>query len=515
MVTGTRCLKLICLGLLLSASVLQARDPASYYAGDTAEETISTPVAMDVIDADATAARKTIEALKTPAIFRSYANPSNAIAANFLAAFDQTRALFATNLHDAFGEITDANATVAAPAFTGFVTAFNRKKIPFPVSTELAGVWAHGGTGEAIQARCLNTLMQMTHRPIRPDDLPDGVALGETLRLVSVDSPQQALNLAEAEQRGKLATVTSVTTITRLRDLFRRAFPQPEQIMARGIGKFLQTNCEPDANLTRQARERDTSQLVVVNHYDAGQQVVKRGEIIDAKTLAALVQLNEKLMPGQLNLQLAAQREQLRQELLQRDRLQQEQTQAQREQSRAEAAQAAALLKARDQQLNLQNQTLAARVRNEWLFVAIAGVSLGAIFAFWFLSRQRRREMSQVPVRLEKLSPESQAYIQATLHPQVAQILKEAVVQGLAAQRHELLQAQQAAAAELGMLVQRLDELKAPMQERLRSYEERIAELEKDLAERNEENRELLKLKIEMTRRQLEAERARNRVDFN
>jgi cytochrome c-type biogenesis protein CcmH/NrfG len=53
------------------------------------------------------------------------------------------------------------------------------------------------------------------------------------------------------------------------------------------------------------------------------------------------------------------------------------------------------------------------------------------------------------------------------------------------------------------------------MQDRLRSYEERIHELENDLAERNEENRELLKLKIEMTRRQLEAERARSRVDFN
>lgn len=122
-----------------------------------------------------------------------------------------------------------------------------------------------------------------------------------------------------------------------------------------------------------------------------------------------------------------------------------------------------------------------------------------------------RRRALEAEARAEQ----AQAALKASLLPQLAQSLKEAVVQGLAAQRTELLQAQQAAAAEINALVHRLDELKVPMQDRLRSYEERIGELEKDLAERNEENRELLKMKIETTRRQLEAERARSRVDLN
>ena len=122
-----------------------------------------------------------------------------------------------------------------------------------------------------------------------------------------------------------------------------------------------------------------------------------------------------------------------------------------------------------------------------------------------------RRRALAAEVRAEQ----AQAALKASLAPQLAESLKEAVVQGLAAQRSELLKAQQNAALEISELVHRLDELKAPMQDRLRSYEERIHELENDLAERNEENRELLKLKIEMTRRQLEAERARSRVDFN
>jgi hypothetical protein len=122
-----------------------------------------------------------------------------------------------------------------------------------------------------------------------------------------------------------------------------------------------------------------------------------------------------------------------------------------------------------------------------------------------------RRRALEAEARAEQ----AQAALKASLAPQLAQSLKEAVVQGLAAQRSELLKAQQSAALEISELVHRLDELKAPIQERLHSYETRIHELERDLAERNEENRELLKLKIEMTRRQLEAERASNRVNFN
>lgn len=124
-------------------------------------------------------------------------------------------------------------------------------------------------------------------------------------------------------------------------------------------------------------------------------------------------------------------------------------------------------------------------------------------------------EWKRRALEAEMRAEQAQAALKASLAPQLAESLKEAVVQGLAAQRSELLKAQHSAALEISDLVQRLDELKAPMQDRLRSYEDRIHELEKDLAERNEENRELLKLKIEMTRRQLEAERARSRVDFN
>ncbi|MEJ0088641.1 MAG: hypothetical protein WDM80_02660 [Limisphaerales bacterium] len=106
--------------------------------------------------------------------------------------------------------------------------------------------------------------------------------------------------------------------------------------------------------------------------------------------------------------------------------------------------------------------------------------------------------------------------VQSNLAPHLVDALKDAVVQELAAQRHELLAGQQAAAAELTELARRLEAVQTPLLERLRTYEERIAELERDLANQSKENRELLKLKIDMLRQQIETERATTgRINFN
>jgi hypothetical protein len=90
----------------------------------------------------------------------------------------------------------------------------------------------------------------------------------------------------------------------------------------------------------------------------------------------------------------------------------------------------------------------------------------------------------------------------------MTQALRDAVVQEMAWQRRELLVAQQTAADEMATLIRRLDELHLPIQERERAYEARIQTLESELAQRTKENQELLQLKLDIVRRQLETERA-------
>jgi hypothetical protein len=105
--------------------------------------------------------------------------------------------------------------------------------------------------------------------------------------------------------------------------------------------------------------------------------------------------------------------------------------------------------------------------------------------------------------------------VQSSLAPHLVDALKDAVVKELAAQRRDLLAAQQAASVELTFLAQRLESVQTPLLERLRAYESRIVELEKDLANQSKENRELLKLKIDQLKEQVQTERATSRLNFN
>jgi hypothetical protein len=105
--------------------------------------------------------------------------------------------------------------------------------------------------------------------------------------------------------------------------------------------------------------------------------------------------------------------------------------------------------------------------------------------------------------------------VQSSLAPHLVESLKNAVVQELATQRRELIAAQQAATAELTELARRLEAVQTPLLERLRIYEERVQDLERELADQSRENRELLKLKIDMLREKIQSERSVNRLNFN
>jgi hypothetical protein len=162
----------------------------------------------------------------------------------------------------------------------------------------------------------------------------------------------------------------------------------------------------------------------------------------------------------------------------------------------------------REQALNAQRLERQTRIRNLWLAGICGLVSTMALLILWLSLRLRRK--AAVPISAPATvvrAEQNQAIVPAEFAPQLAQAVKEALVQELAAQRQEMLSVQHAATSEIGELVRRLDQLQIPLQERLHTYETQIQQLEKDLAARTEENRELLKMKIEMMRNQLEVER--------
>ena len=335
-------------------------------------------------------------------------------------------------------------------------------------------------------------------RHIRPDDLPAGLGLGESLRLVPVKALEEKLTLADTEIRGQTTPKSDLTTLAQARILFRRDFTgDDEQPLARALSAWLKPNCIPDAELTQLARDHATGQLIVAEHYAAGQIIAQQGSVVDARVKAALDQLSEKLSSGSDAQPVVA---------VSNPGLTEVQPALTED---APAQKAPEEIPGRP--IKVPGQPVKSLLRHSWPVIGLAFVSIvsAAIFVFaciWqLISRRRRSPMpSNVSVAL-----------QTELAPQLVQAVREALVQELAVQRRDLLLVQQDAAAEVARLVHRMDELQMALQERLRAYEEQIQKLETELAARTEENQELIKLKIEMIRQQLEVESSGKRLQFN
>lgn len=508
---------LICLSL-------RAQTPA-YKVGDIAGQDIVAAVPFNMVDGPATAALKASQAQTIAAIYHQFDGETNVIARNFLSAFARAHQSFINAVAAAYHHPVIDNSTIEASDFGYLVTAFNVEHKEFPVTSELAVRWARGDSGNVLRDKWLGMLLQAMDQPVQPDALPPHFLYRKKIRIMPVSRASEKFTFKEAWRNGHVISADKVPTISQVRVKLRRQFSEDAQPLAGALAGFLEPNCFPDAALTKEARDFSVRQLVVSDHFDAGQIIIHRGETIGLQAEAEIEAMNQAMVPGTLNKQIVAEHQHAQQEhALAQQELQQAQVEqqaallAKQQQQQAQIAVELAQTQAeqnREQAVNAQIAEQQARTRDQWLLGSLAAVSIGAMLISWRLVRRYHTGpgpvLTSTPAKLQRIERPSAAA--SELAPYLAQTLKEAVVQGLASQRAELLEAQRQAALELAELVQRLDRLQAPMQERIRAYQERIQELQKELAERTEENRELLKMKIEMMRRQIENERGR--VRFN
>jgi hypothetical protein len=61
----------------------------------------------------------------------------------------------------------------------------------------------------------------------------------------------------------------------------------------------------------------------------------------------------------------------------------------------------------------------------------------------------------------------------------------------------------------------RLARIQPAIAEKIRQYEQRIQVLEQEIEEKDQETRDLLRAKLVLARKELDAEIARNRLDWN
>jgi len=506
-----RCTRRFCgLVTLLAAAALcgAAEVPAipDYKVGERAGADIVTPVALVVFDATRTDGLRKAEAQKVPPVFRFDPDAGARAEATLKTAFAGARAKFVDGLENLIGHPPPLLANeLAGKSFADFLGAFRKEQPRLPLTDSLAELWALGDSGDVVLEGMLAMLRRFAGVHVREDNLPSGERLTTgSVRLISAGETNAELTLASVDRRGRNFARTNLITLTRLRQEIQKSGTPEEAPALKFVAGFVQPNCLFDAGLTQQVRARRTAAINAADHYEAGQTIIAQGETVSHKAKLALDELRART---------AAERAQ---------------SNAILERSKVEAQAAQARLAA-----------ATTRRVNRWLVAGLSMAVLLLVALVWAGVLRRRRAAALVPLdsslaivapgkvpaddadwRERALAAEARAQkatamLRASLLPHLARWMMNELVQRLLSQRSEIMTGQQKAEREVAELAARLEQVHAPLEDRLRAYEQRIAELEAELAAKGEQNLDLIKAKIETTRKKLEGERSQERLDWN
>jgi len=511
-------------------ALLSAKDLGEYQFGDKVEEDIVATSKLSFLDIDATQAERDREAQRVPLIIRYYTNAADDVEVRFREAFVKTHDDFLRAVERSFGHRTLSDEEIASFRFQSLAILFQKQNTLFPVSTNRAAKWAGGDDDKVFQDALAAKLRRAMTLIIRPEPLPPGFRLGAAVRLIPVGATNEIISEQEAAQTSRDFATTNFVLLATVRRNVGAMLPRDERDASRFFSALVEPNCRLDESVTRQLRAKRAESVWLTCTYEPGQIVAHRGDVVDKKIKTAIDLLKEKTVVRELQeLQTKQQAtvgelQQLLVEKKAKDALAQERA---RELQEVQVKQQVTVGEL--QQLLAENRAKDARAQAHvlWLVGTLAAVVVILAAATWQLAR-RRHPVTMLPATVgdaadwqqrallaEERTQKLQSAARAGLIAHLSQWFSRMLTQRLISQRRMLLDTHDNAAAEMAALEERLEKVQAPLQVRLAAYEHRITELEKELAVRGEENRELLKAKIEMMRKQLEAARGKNRVEFN
>ena len=475
-------------------------------------EDVVTPIKLAAVDPDRTAVLREVESKRVPPIFRFDPGVADRAEKKLSAGFIITREQFMVGLAEAFPGQSGTQIT-ARPEFANFVTQFQSSNLKgYPFSAATARKWAEGHRDSLTLSNLTLKLRDATSRYITLDLLPAELREGLwQVRLLTVSSNKELPSVEMVESQAIVWPRTNFYQVTHARTLLRQRFSTNDQAVATYLAGFVKENCAFEPELTRRSRQHRVESIAAIDHYEPGDLIVRKGQIIDARIKVALAELSKQSDAEETRARLVAE-------------------QAKAQSDLRDLEQKSAISEFKSEHFGQQNR---------WLLGGLIAVAITSSIAVWQVARSRRSH-TRLPATLdggqleiqpeyglrpetmseadwqeralhaEKRVAQATAVVRAGLLPHLALWFKSKLFRGLISERSYLIKIQQMAEAELAELDKRLAELQAPLQERLRCYERRIVELENELAIKGQQNQELIRAKIESTRKKIEtAQRAR------
>jgi len=532
------CVRTVLASALIIAAGVQAQSTGqpNYRLGDTAKVDIVTPIELFVYDAERTEQARRAEAQRVPPVLRFYPNVLHETEQELRTAFAAARRLFLDFVAARFERRLLATSQLGELLFAEAIGDFSARNRNFPLSRSLAELWALGDSGEIVLESWLGRLAELTNQYVRDDVLPANQNLSAvSIQIVAVNDGAPSPDLAAVEQQDRSIARTNLVTLSEVRQKFWQTAASEEKPVAFFLNGFARPNCVFDSELTHQARAKRLEVVHAVDHYTAGQVIAKRGQAIDLRIQGALAELQARTAVAGVRAKPEQEKPKLAVEAGSHQRGEPDGTQVGNTPTphvgheifgpKQETRVATSVAGVQAQAITGVNKPLVL-----WLTFASGSC---AVFAWLWLRRQPRAAalVTAVPslradatidlgwreraLAAEARADKAAALLRARLLPHLARWMMRKMFQRVLWQRGALLSSQQRAEHDMANLAERLDSVHALLEERLNAYEQRITELEAELALKDQENRELIRAKLEWTRQKLTEERAQLPTTWN
>ena len=454
---GVGVVAILAQGAFVVARWWQERLPLAQ-SGALADATVATPVALNVVDPEATEAARELEGNRLPPLFRFDPGIADVSADKFMADYDRRCSLFEQGLRRQWPAALTTEE-LASPRFADFVAAFRLAHLDFPLADSLAQAWAMDGAATYARNGTATELRDL-HRHYIIEDTVSPAADGHGEVLLS--APANAGGLEDGSQlEGRAIRVQRRALVTSAAARQRLAGKLADQGEAwqKFAGQFVVANVTFDPALTADARAA------------FGREVSVRREFLPGESLTELAQPITPL-------------------------------------------QAAAVAE-------LQRHYSRVALEHAWTRWWLGGFGLLSLaVGGWLAARARRVGQTESIPELwgaeMALEANQRGHLpRQSLFQQMTGWLRQQFIQRLIQQRNDALAGQAGASAQVQVINERLNRLQPEIQERIADYEQRISGLERELLGANEVTRELLKTRISLARKELEIEKAKSNLAWN
>lgn len=479
--------------------------PRAWAVGEIIDADIVTPFTLTVFHQEETAALRAVELPKVPSVWRHDPAVADAVEADLRKRFMAARERFGALIDREFQQRPLRNvAALSDRRFFDVVKTFRAQETGFPLSTNLAELWALGDAGQVVLDDFVGQLKRFMSAHLRADQPAEAGAAAAPVWIISLQPAGSGPGA-----KGSILEQATLYPASRYRRELADLAPASDRAVVAFLAGLLRPNCVLDEQATAQARARRQQELNVVDVHESGAVIARRGERVDARLKRTLDTLR-----GQLQAQTATgSAARLQIEL---------------ERARQEAGQLQSRLEA---DRRASSPVVAPKINssNSWVQpVGLAATALALALAIgWWRWRRRSQggEWSIVSAHLdgvqgaeaeqwreralaaEAKAAKATAMLRARMVPHLARWMMNELVQRLMHQRSVAQTSQQRAEQEVAELAERLEKLQAPLEERRRAYEQRIQQLEAQLAARDRQDHELIQARLDSTRRRLDSDR--------